>query len=419
MNIRKISLSLLALAGLFTLGLTLSCDQIQDSAKAKPKYVFYFIGDGMGLGHVALAEAWLSAQEGKISNASLNFSTFPVIGLATTFSDSNYITDSSAAGTALASGEKTTNGMLGVRTDGSALKSIAYAIHDAGYKVGITSSVTIDHATPAAFYASSSARSNYYDIAQQLTKTGFEFFGGGGFLQPTGKENDKTNIYNEIKAAGYTVARGLNSYASAKQGAGKMFYTQAEGLESDLPYAIDRLAGDLSLAKVVEAAIDFLDNPKGFFLMSEGGKIDWAAHSNDAKTDILETIDMAEAIAVALEFYKKHPNETLIVVTADHETGGLALGETSGYAMHFEYLAPQRNSIDLIKRIKPSPQAEVDAIRKMNKDAKIGWTTTSHTGIPVPVYAIGAGSARFGGKMDNTDIPKRICEVMGVSFSQQ
>ena len=419
MTTRNFSFYLLAMIGLFSVGTTLSCTQCKNAPEAQPKYVFYFIGDGMGLAHVSLAEAFLSAQEGKISNASLNFSTFPVIGLATTFSDSNYITDSSAAGTALSTGEKTTNGMLGVRSDGSPLKSISYAIHDAGYKVGITSSVTIDHATPAAFYASASSRSSYYDIALQLTKTDFEFFGGGGFLQPTGKENDLPNIYEEVKAAGYTIARGLNSYQTTKQGASKVFYTQAEGLESDLPYAIDRKEGDLSLAKVVEAAIDFLDNPKGFFLMSEGGKIDWAAHSNDAKTDILETLDFAEAIAVALEFYKKHPNETLIVVTADHETGGLSLAETGGYNMYFDKLAPQTNSIDLIRATQASPQAEIEAIRKMNKDAKIGWTSSSHSGIAVPVYAIGAGSARFGGKMDNTDIPKRICELMGVSFSQQ
>jgi Alkaline phosphatase len=419
MTTRKFSIFFLMLIGLFSVGLTLSCTQNSETPEAQPKYVFYFIGDGMGLAHVSLAEAFLAAQDGKISNASLNFSTFPVIGLATTFSDSNYITDSSAAGTALSSGEKTTNGMLGVRTDGSPLKSITYSIHDAGYKVGITSSVTIDHATPAAFYASSSARSSYYDIAQQLTQTNFEFFGGGGFLQPTGKDNDQANIYEAVKAAGYTVARGLNSYNAAKQGATKMFYTQAEGIESDLPYAIDRKEGDLSLAKIVEAAIDFLDNPKGFFLMSEGGKIDWAAHSNDGKATILETLDFAEAIAVALEFYKKHPNETLIVVTADHETGGLALAETGGYNMHFDKLAPQTHSIDLIKATHPSPQAEIEAIRKMNKDAKIGWTSSSHSGIAVPVYAIGAGSARFGGKMDNTDIPKRICELMGVTFTQQ
>jgi len=375
----------------------------------KAKYVFFFIGDGMGLAHISLTEAYLSAQKGEIGNESLNFTQFPVVGITTTYSIGNIITESSAAGTALASGEKTTNRMLGMRPDFTNLKSIAYPIHEAGYSVGILSSVTIDHATPAAFYANSASRSDYYNIALQLPQSGFAFFGGGGLSQPTGRNNDQQSVYEAISDAGYTIVRGAGGYQLHKEGATKMYYTQAEGIEGDLPYSIDRKENDLTLPMVAEAAIDFLYNPKGkgFFIMCEGGKIDWAAHSNDAKTTILEVLDFADAIELAIAFYSKHPNETLIVVAADHETGGLSLGYEKGYEVFFDELVDQQRSID-------ADQSTTEAVRKSNRDAQIGWTSGSHTGVAVPIFAIGAGSGNFGGKMDNTDVPKRILNAMGI-----
>ena len=393
----------------------LGCTDAQTGNKEPTaKYVFYFIGDGMGLSHISLTEAYLAAKEGKMGSIPLNFSQFPVIGLATTYSASNLITESSAAGTALSTGEKTTNSMLGTRPDSTYLRSISYLIHDSGYAVGIVSSVTIDHATPAAFYANSYSRSDYYEIAQQLPKTGFAFFGGGGLSRPTGRNNDLPSVYESIVDAGYTIARGAGSYQLKKEGATKIYYTQAEGIEGDLPYAIDRKEGDLTLPIVVEAAIDFLYDPKGkgFFLMSEGGKIDWAAHSNDAKTTILEVLDFADAISLAIEFYKKHPTQTLIVVTADHETGGLSLGANNGYDMFFDALDAQNASVDADRLI-------TESVRQSNREARIGWTTLSHSGSPVPVFAIGVGSGHFGGRMDNTDIPKKIIKAMGITSTQE
>ncbi|MCL2738895.1 MAG: alkaline phosphatase [Bacteroidales bacterium] len=396
MNKKTIWLLSLLFTGICTFGCT-------ENREPKAKYVFYFIGDGMGVSHISLAEVF--------SNNALSFTQFPVFGLVTTQSASNIITESSAAGTALATGEKTTNSMLGTRPDSTHLRSMAYPIHEAGYAVGIVSSVTIDHATPAAFYANAYSRSDYYHIAQQLPQTGFAFFGGGGFVHPTGRNNDRPSVYESITDAGYTVARGAGSYQLKKEGAKKMFYTQAQGVESDLPYAIDRKEGDLSLPMVVEAAIDFLYDPKGkgFFLMSEGGKIDWASHSNDAKTTILEVLDFSDAVALAIAFYHKHPRQTLIVVTSDHETGGLSLGYTGGYDMYFDALASQTASID-------ADRASTEDVRRSNREARIGWTSGSHTGTMVPIFAIGAGSSNFGGKMDNTDIPKKICAAMGIAF---
>ncbi len=382
----------------------------QSSSKkaTHPKYVFLFIGDGMGLSHVSMAEAYLSTQKGQISNESISFTRFPVIGLVTTYSANSYITCSSAAGTAMSTGTKTNNYMLGVDPKGNKLRSISYKIHEKGIPVGIASSVTIDHATPGAFYASSTSRTNYYEIAEQLPKTGFEFFGGGGFVQPKGEKGDQQNIYELISKAGYKIIRGQENLKNKTQ-KDKVVFLQREGKEGDLPYALDRKPGDLSLKEVVAAGIEHLYGNKGFFMMAEGGKIDWAAHSNDGKADILEVLDFADAIEVAYQFYLKHPEETLIIVTADHETGGVSLGREKGYTLSLKELDPQTRSID-------SNKSQKEQIKELNNKANIGWTTTSHSGTMVPIYSIGAGSQEFSGRMDNTDIPRKITKLLNVKF---
>lgn len=382
----------------------------QSSSKkaTHPKYVFLFIGDGMGLSHVSMAEAYLSTQKGQISNESISFTRFPVIGLVTTYSANSYITCSSAAGTAMSTGTKTNNYMLGVDPKGNKLRSISYKIHEKGIPVGIASSVTIDHATPGAFYASSTSRTNYYEIAEQLPKTGFEFFGGGGFVQPKGEKGDQQNIYELISKAGYKIIRGQENLKNKTQ-KDKVVFLQREGKEGDLPYALDRKPGDLSLKEVVAAGIEHLYGNKGFFMMAEGGKIDWAAHSNDGKADILEVLDFADAIEVAYQFYLKHPEETLIIVTADHETGGVSLGREKGDTLSLKELDPQTRSID-------SDKSQKEQIKELNNKANIGWTTTSHSGTMVPIYSIGAGSQEFSGRMDNTDIPRKITKLLNVKF---
>ncbi|HBG54255.1 MAG TPA: alkaline phosphatase [Rikenellaceae bacterium] len=389
----------------------MGCQQSEQQAK----YVFYFIGDGMGLAQVALAEAWLADSADEIGFEKLSFTDFPVMGTATTFSVNNYITCSSAAGTALATGHKTANGMLGVTTDSLDLEAITYKIKKAGYRVGVSSTVTLDHATPGAFYANAASRSDYYDIAVQLPQTGFDFFGGGGFVQPEGKNKDQVSVLSLIEEAGYQIVYGIENF-DASAGAKKMILLQDKELDcmGALPYAIDRKEGDMTHASIITAAIDFLENEKGFFLMSESGRIDWACHSNDGKTSILETLDLSDAVQVALEFAQKHPEETLIVVTADHETGGLTLGREGGYSIYFDQLAEQNASKDML--LQTGDKEMTDQVAEMNNRARIGWTTSSHTGIPVPVYAMGAGSGLFSGRMDNTDIPKKICQAMGIIF---
>lgn len=395
---------------LVALLITVSCTKAEKPAK----YVFYFIGDGMGFSHVALTEGYKATKNGKIGSDPLLFTTFPAMGMATTYSASNYITCSSAAGTALATGHKTNNSMLGVAPDTSDLKSIAYYIHDAGYKVGIMTSVTIDHATPGAFYAHSAKRSDYYAIAAQLPESGFEFFGGGGF-EGLKKQGDRKSLYELAEEKGYTVAYGKDDFDSKKGSAEKMIYFQQKGKEREiLPYAFSREESDLTLAEVVKGAIETLDNEKGFFIMAEGGKIDWAAHSNDIVNTIHETLDMDAAIAVAYEFYKQHPDETLIVVTADHETGGVTLGKKKGYVFDLSIVPEHASVATSTDGVTVENYMDGAAVDSLSNEAKIGWTTTSHTGGAVPVFAVGANSSLFVGRMDNTQIPMRILDAMHI-----
>mgnify|MGYP002508452570 CR=1 FL=1 len=174
-----------------------SCNNCKDNTPTA-KYIFYFIGDGMGNTHVALTESYLSYKEGKLGGAMLTMSQFPYFGMATTYSANDYVTDSSAAGTAIASGEKTNNYTLGVDPEGKPVKSMAYDLQEDGYNIGIVTTVPVNHATPGAFYASSASREDYYDISKQILKSEFEFFAGSGFLDFKGKTEECIQIYGKV-----------------------------------------------------------------------------------------------------------------------------------------------------------------------------------------------------------------------------
>lgn len=460
--------------------LILACVACTLSAQGKAKYVFYFIGDGMGVNQVNGTEMFLAeTNQQRIGVEALQFTQFPVINMASTYSATNSVTDSSAAGTALATGTKTFNGAIGVGPDKEKLTTVAELAKKAGHKVGVTTSVSIDHATPAAFYAHQNSRSMYYEIAMDILASNFDFFGGSGFLRPNTnyKKEEVPSIFPILEENGYTLARGYEDFKQKSASAKKMVLMQREGASTGgLRYAIDQKEGDLNLAQITGSAISFLtkNNKKGFFLMVEGGQIDWACHSNDAATAFREVVDMDNAVKVAYEFYKKHPKETLIVITADHETGGITLGR-GGYYMKLKSLACQKQSLGtLSNRIKElrrqkdhkvtweeikellgetmgfwkelpvsweqekvlrdsyeasfsaqgnarmeksmyteSEELAAKAKDVMNDMARVGWTTFDHTAGYVPVYAIGAGSQLFMGKMDNTDIPKRIIKAAG------
>ena len=441
---------------------------------AEIKYVFYFIGDGMGSNQVLASEMYYSALQGQpLGRVQTLMTTFPYSGNASSYSATNGITDSAAAGTCLATGSKTKNGMLGLAPDSSRLTTIAEELKAQGWGIGIMTTVAIDHATPAAFYAHVPKRNMYYKIGKQLCSSNFDFFGGAGFHHPQGKHDDKSdNLYRLAEKAGYTIAHGYDAAQLAntalQSSISKMIMVQKDDDQgtkhgSNLPYAIDRKEGDLTLAQIVSTAIPFLDaRHERFFMMVEGGMIDYACHGDDAATAIGEVWDMNEAMKAAYAFYEQHPEETLILVTADHETGGLALGN-SDYTLHLDLLQHQKCSAWVLSdlftklfkdnkqpsweqvqaiyrtqlgfwdaveitedeeaKLKEFYQAALDhktkdtetmykninklgsaGITLLNKKAHIGWTTYAHTAHTVPVFAIGPGAQSFSGWHDNTEI---------------
>ena len=447
------------------------------------KYVFYFIGDGMGVNQVQGTELYRSELEGKIGITPIWFTQFPYATTATTFSATNGVTDSAAAGTALATGNKTQNGTIGMKQDlQTEVSSVAVWAKNKGCRVGVTTSVSVDHATPAAFYAHDPSRGSYYKIGTDLYKAGFDFYAGSDFIDPNNKDNkdgNSENLYTMAEKNGYTIARGYKDYLKKCKKADKMILFQSEkASEKDrtaIPYAIDRTKDDLTLADITRSAINFLskDLSKGFFLMVEGGKIDWACHSNDAATAFHEVADMDEAVKVAYEFYSQHPDETLIVVTADHETGGFVLG-TGAYKLNLQVLKNQKvsesgftrilnelrkkynNNVSWEKvqqalkenfgfwdKVKLNEKQEERLLAKYNntfkgKEAKlekseyaqdeplaaeakriideialVGWTSGGHSAGYVPVFAIGAGADLFQGRIDNTEIPIKIAKAAG------
>ena len=369
----------------------------------KAKYVFLFIGDGMGSTHVAVAESYLSYLQGKLGGAMLTMSQFPYYGTATSYSADANVTDSSAAGTAISCGVKTYNGGLGIDAEGNEARSMAYDLKDDGYQIGIISTVPINHATPGAFYASSSSRNDYYGISKQIAESGFEFFAGSGFIDFRGKgdKEEATDIY--LEKNGYEVSYGIAEFKEEAAGKEKVVFCQESNKEESAGNYVSsgKIAEDATLGQMLQLGMEFFDDDEPFFFMCEGGKIDWTAHANKVMPMIMDILEFDEAIAVAYEFYKKHPKETLIVVTADHETGGISLGSGPDH-VNWQMLIEQWEKDGKQNNLGWKENSE------MNRKASIGWTTGSHTGGPVPVYAVGKGAEKFMGRMDNTDIKGKI-----------
>lgn len=384
-----------------------SCNNNVGDEDLKPKYIFLFIGDGMGSTNVSMAESYLSYKAGKIGGEQLTFTEFPVLGAADTYSANKHITCSSAAGTAISCGVKTNNKYLGVDTDGKPVENISEKLKKEGYKIGILTTVPINHATPAAFYAHNKNRNDYYNISTTIPETGFEFFGGNGFLQYYGKKGDKQAITEYLEENGSTVCFGKEEFEARRCNASQMVYCQPGSKDkSASDYSAVKTASiDCSLAEMTEMCLDFLGNGKEpFFIMCEGGKIDWTAHAHKTYGMIEDILEFNDAVNIAYEFYRKYPEETLIVVSADHETGGATLGGSDD--------SKRGASIkwDLIEAAKEKELSEEEN-RMLNDDANIGWVTKGHAGGPVPVYAIGKGAEKFAGRIDNTDINKLIlCE---------
>jgi alkaline phosphatase len=294
-------------------------------------------------------------------------STFPGQGFSSTYSYNSLITDSSSSGTAIATGHKTQDGVVAMDPTGKEkYVSMAKLAHDKGMKVGIISTVSIEHATPASFYACSPHRDFYYNIALQIPESEFNFFGGGGFKQPTGPKKDEKDITKVLNEAGYKVYNTREDFDKIKAGDDKIV-TINPVLDGDaaLPYAIDQKDGEIKFVEFVAKGIEVLDNPNGFFMMAECGKVDWACHANDAVATVQDVLTLDDAVKVAYEFYEKHPDETLIIVTGDHETGGMTVGFAgTRYDSFLTKLQGQKGSYLAFN-------AELDAFKKANPNAKL------------------------------------------------
>ncbi len=384
-------------------------EQSEEVASAA-KYIFYFIGDGMSATQINLAEAALNYNEFKseaeaqtratsVGIGTLNLRTLPVTGMITTHAANRYITCSAAAATALATGEKTNIDFISVSSDDAnvALTTVAEAAKGAGMKVGIVSSVSIDHATPACFYAHTGYRDNYSVIGAQLLESGFDYFGGGSpRWNKHGADSilDARNAYvSSAETAGFDFVYNKSDFEALDSSSTPVIATLNmlgndtsiySGDSFALPYSIDieyfeenyGVENGITLAQFTEKGSEVLMGDQGFFMMVESGKIDWACHANDAVTTAYETVAFDEAIGKAIEFYNKYPNETLIVVTGDHDTGGLTLGFAgTSYENSFDLLMQQKMSYTLF-----STELSKEYSFSYDKTAAADYATTAADG---------------------------------------
>ena len=296
---------------------------------AAPKYIFFFIGDGMGMGHVMTAQTYNRTVLG--NNELLPMMQFPVSSLAMTYSANSKITDSAAAGTALSTGLKTNNGMLGETPDETPVYSIACELQKRGYGVAIGTSVPPDDATPAAFYAHVKSRSMYYEIGLDMARSGYDMFVGSKLRGLKSSDGNDTGLLDTLATHGYTVVEGREAFEKSK-GSDKIVLLNNDPSLEHFGFTIDSISDNLHLPYITQACLDHLMrvSPDKFFMMIEGGNIDWAAHANDGGAVVKEILNFNQAIKIAYDFYLSHPDETLIVVTADHNTGGMQMGGEGG-----------------------------------------------------------------------------------------
>ena len=341
----------------------------------KVRNVILCIGDGMGFNHVTLAR-----HKSVGPNRKLHMERLPIAGVMRTHSASSLITDSAAAVTAMASGVKTNNGMIGMTPDKTPHSSILELLIADRWRSGLVATSAITHATPAGFASYVDQRSKQVEIASQMLTNQVDVLLGGGqkFFLPKGigkgVREDNLNLLVEAGQRGYQLIETRQQLLALKQ-------FPVLGLFAD--EGMTTFAPEPSLAEMTRTGIKLLSaensgwfakKPK-FFMMVEGSQIDWAAHANDTDRVIRQTLLFDMAVRETIEFAQRD-RHTLVIVTSDHETGGLVLKEKDGV------ICPE-------------------------------WTSASHTAADVPVYAFGPDSERFAGVMDNTDLPKRISELTG------
>ncbi len=399
---------------------SLAADEIGAKANDSAKAVILMIGDGMGYSEITAARMEKAGMNLSVYNGtSLNLDHLDYNGYVSTYSSDSFITDSAPASTAMATGHKTNNGVISQdstaitkKKDGKNLTTIAELAKKAGMSTGVVSTTRITHATPAAFYSHVNDRDNEAEIANQLVASGLDVALGGGLkffvgknqTTPTGgksKRDDNRNLLNESIARGYTFVHNSTGFRAANASSTKMLL----GLFDDdhMLYELQRVKAkdpEPSLANLTDKAIQILSkNPKGFFLMVEGGRIDHASHAMSYNDTIAETLAFDAAVKVALDYANSH-NDTLVIVTADHETGGLSLGAKD----------PAKYQAG-VNPIFASGLIEIPG-------SKNNYTTTveaTHTAVDVPIMASGPSSEKVSrGRLDNTQIFEIMREALGL-----
>lgn len=445
------------------------------SQSNRPKYVFMFIGDGLGSSQRQIAEYYLKEVTNN-PHKKLTMTQMPALGINTTHSMNSLVTDSAAAGTALATGFKTNSGTISQLPDGRKLTTILEAAEKKNIATGIVTTTRITHATPASFAAHNSSRSAENEIAEDYLKNDIEFIAGGGLRHflPKGensKRKDDKNLINSFTKKGYEtflLEKDVKRFKDYKPQADKKVLALFS--YTHLPYEVDRKnkKETPSLSELTAKAIDHLSLQKnGFFLMVEGGRIDHACHAHDAAGAIHDTLALDAAIYEATKFYKKHPKDTLILVVGDHETGGMGLGFGTNYFLKLKNLKPVKASIEDslqniykgdadkfysyiatnfgLKDLTPEEKKEIEKAMKasdrkrenpkdkvkgygyydpvavavghvVSKRLNIYWTTYAHTATQIPLSAMGRNATSFNGYKDNTEVAKTLAKIMGIEL---
>lgn len=329
---------------------------VKEPKGRKVKNIIFMIGDGMGLEQISAA--WVC------NGGKLNLDNFTNVGIQRTYSANRLVTDSAAAGSALATGHKTNNGMISMTPDTVAVMSLAEEAIEKGKRAGAAVTCRVNDATPAAFFSHSASRKNQEDIVEQMAGSGVYFLSGGGTKFWRDREDGK-DISEDVKARGYSYVETKEDLMAVENGPVIALMDSYE-----LKPSLDR--GDILPASVTKA-LELLDNRKGFFLMIEGSMIDDGGHDNKAGHTMEEIFDFDRTLGIVLEWAAKD-GQTLVIVTADHATGGMTL--LSG-------------SID-------------------EKRIRVNYSTTGHNGIALPVFAWGPHSEDFVGIYENTELSDRI-----------
>jgi alkaline phosphatase len=443
---KLLRVSIIAAVGLVGVSCSSTNSQKESDAQANvttPKNIIMVVADGMG---PAFTTAYrLYKDDPKTPEIELTALDPYLVGTAQTYPApvSGYVTDSAASATALSSGVKTYNGAIGLDVDKNPVESVLQRAKKLGMRTGLAVTSQIVHATPASYVAHNESRKNYNEIADSFLddrlddKNIADVMLGGGWNYFIREDR---NLVAEFQALGYQYANSYTDLLSLPVGKPTLGLFGDTGLSEALndtnPHRLSVLA---------ENAIAHLENVNGYFLLVEASQVDWAGHGNDIASAMAEMEDLEQTIKMLTSYVDQHP-DTLVVLTADHSTGGLTIGADGDYRWSPEYIQNMKASVMAIAEKMPAQEdmalyvedmfgfelntEEKNIISGITSDTKTkerntilksildkrtntGWTTSGHTGVDVEVYAFGAGAQVFAGNLNNTDIAEKIFEFLG------